>query len=457
MAMREDQTQALGTAPVVRLFFRLALPAVLAQMATLANNVVDRMWVGHIPQDGLQSLGAVGVCLPLQTLFLSLAILIAAGMGPTVSILLGKGERGEAGKVSGACFGITALVGFVSAGLTAVLCDWLLASFGAGGETLPFARSYLLASAWGLPFGNLLLLLIWWYNAQGYVGDGVALSLLSVGVNAALDPILIYPCGLGVTGAAVATNAGAVVALAWGCRKAWRDERLVRFRPADLVPRFGHWLPSATLGLSTWLEVFLESIAVMLVNASLLRYGGEIAVAAFSLYSVAIFVLIYILLGLSMGAQPIICYNYGAGDLGRVRRAARIFILTSFVCSLGLWAVIMLRPAFVWGLFASDRTLVDYAASKSSVYFAAMLVTGVLSAHLYVIRFLKRVKISLVLGVLKRLVLLLPLIFILPAVLPGDKTKAVLAASPLAEAAAFAMTAVCYFFMMRGVFAKGVK
>ena len=454
---KEDKTKALGNAPVGRLFLKLALPAVLGQLAMLANNVIDRAWVGHIAGDGTLSLGAVGVSFPIQHLFGSLTLLLAAGMGPSVSILLGKGRRDEAGRVSGACFGAAIAVNLaVVAAVYALTCP-LLATFGAAGDTMPFARSYLTMLAWGMPFINLLLMLQIWYTAQGYVTEAVLLNLLSVALNAILDPILIFGFGMGVSGAALATNLGAVAALAWGVRKAVRDGRLVRFGVRDLAPRWKLWSPSAMLGLSTWMNVALESVSIMLVNASLLRYGGELAVAAMSLFSVVNFVLVCLAAGLSLGAQPIVSYNFGSGRIDRVRQANRWFVGAAFACSFALWAAVMACPRLVWGCFTSDVDLIGFATSKGYVFFAVLLLTGVQQAHLYIARFLGKVKISLFLGVLKRLVLLLPLIFILPAVLPGDKATSVLAAGPVADAVAFVVTALCYLHIMRNLKAKEMK
>ena len=457
MSESEDKTRRLGSAPVGRLFFRLALPAVLAQLVTMANNVVDRVWVGHISGSGMHSLEAVGLSLPIQYLFVAFIMMIGAGMGPNVSILLGKGRRDEAGRVSGACFGLALAINAAVVAVIALFADGLLLTFGAGDASLPFARSYLRTIGWGLPFSNMLLLLMMWLNAQGYVADGVRLSLISVVINAALDPLFIFVCGLGVGGAALATNVGAIVALVIGVRKACRDGRLVRFGFADLVPRAGLWMPSVLLGLATGMNTGLESFSLMLVNNSLQRYGGDVAVAALSLFAVLSLVLVSLDLGLSMGAQPIVSYNYGSGRLDRVRTANRYFIGTSFACSFALWAVVMVDPAAVWRCFTSDGGLIGYAADKSRMYFSMLLLTGIQYAHLYIARFLGKVKISIFLGVLKRLILLLPLIFVLPAVLPGDKATSVLMAAPVTDAAAFLLTAVCYFFMMRGVFAKGVK
>lgn len=454
---KEDKTRRLGTDPVGRLFCRLALPAVLGQLVMLANNVIDRAWVGHIPQDGTLSLGAVGVCFPIQHLFGSLTLLIAAGMGPTVSILLGKGRRDEAGQVSGACFGAAIAVNLACVAVVWAACGWLLATFGAGADSLPFARSYLATLAWGMPFGNLVLMLMLWYTAQGYVAEGVALSILSVVVNAVLDPILIYSCGMGVAGAALATNLGAAVALGWGVMKVVRDGRLVRFGIRDLVPRPKLWMPSAVLGLSTWMNVALESVSIMLVNFSLQRYGGDLAVAAMAVFSVVNFVLVCLAAGLSMGAQPIVSYNFGNGRPDRVRSANRWFIASAFACSFVLWAMVMGCPKLVWGCFTTDPALLDYAIAKGYVFFAVLLLTGVQQAHLYIARFLGQVKVSLFLGVLKRLVLLLPLIFILPAVLPCDNALAVLTAQPAADAVAFVVTALCYLHVMRNLKVKGTE
>ena len=448
---KADKTALLGEAKVGPLFLRLAAPAVLAQMVSMLNNVIDRAWVGHIPNDGMLSLGAVGISLPITHLFLSFILMIASGMAPVVSIMLGKGQRSESGRVSGACFGLAVAINVaIAAGLT-VFADPLLLSFGAGEASLPFARSYLKTLAWGTPFFNTLLLLIMWFNAQGYVAEGVRLSVMSVVVNAVFDPVFIFLCHMGVTGAALATNLGAAVALAYGIRHAIRDDRLIRFGAGDLVPLPRLWLPSVMLGLSTFLNVALDALSQLFFNIGLQKYGGDRAVAAMAMLSLPVFIVMSLSMGLSMGAQPIVSYNYGRGAYDRVRSASRLFIAAAFACSFAVWAVAMVSPSALWKAFTGDAALLAYTTDHTRLFYAAMLLSGIQFAHLYIIKFLGLVKMSLFLSVLRRLVLLLPLIYVLPAVLDWNKVNAVLLASPISDAASFLGAAICYFCVMRRI------
>ena len=438
-----DKTRELGSAPVGPLFLRLAVPAVLGQLAVLINNVVDRMWVGHIGGDGALALGAVGISLPIHHLFLAVILMLAVGAATSVSIWLGKGDRRRAAQVSGSCFGLALIVNFVAVASILTFADALLLSFGAGEASLPFARSYLVTLAWGMPFSNTLLMLTMWLNAQGYVTESVRLNLVNVVVNLVLDPVFIFLCGMGVTGAALATNLGAVCGCLGGCWLVGRNSRILRFGFADLVPRLRHWLRPVALGFSTLLNVGLESLTLLFLNAGLQKYGGDLAVAALSLFGVPLMILMNLCLGLSHGAQPIVSYNFGAGRPDRVVRVSRLFTWTCFACSLVLWVVAMVAPRAMWTCFSSDAALVDFAASKTRLFFAVMLTGGIPYAQIYVIKFLGNVRVSLFLGVLKRLLLLLPLIFILPAVWTGERTTAVLLASPVSDGVAFIVTAVC--------------
>ena len=453
----EDKTRLLGTAPIGPLYLKLAFPAVLGQMAVLLNNVIDRIWVGHIPGDGMLSLGAVGLSLPIHHVLLAFILMLASGMGPAVSILLGRGERGKAAAVSGACFGLAMAVNVISMAVLLVFADGLLMAFGAGQESLPFARSYLRTLAWGMPFSNTLLMLTMWLSAQGYVSDGVRLNLVNVGVNAALDPLFIFPLGMGVTGAALATNAGGIVALGYGIFRVARNENLPKFGLRDMLPRPSVFRKPVMLGLSTLLNVGMESIALLLLNASLQKYGGDRAVATMALFGVPLLILMNICLGLANGAQPIISFNYGKGAPDRVRQINRLFVLAAFVCSTALWASVMAFPQAFWRCFSSDAGLIGSAAGRTRLFFAVALFGGIQYAHIYIIKFLGQVKMSLFLGVLKRLVLLVPLMYILPAALGGDKVNAVLLASPVSEGLAFLVTAVCYLTVMKNLKARGEK
>ena len=457
MGGNEDKTRQLGTAPVGPLFLRLALPAVLGQLAVLINNVVDRMWVGHIGSDGALALGAVGISLPIHHLFLAVILMLAVGASTSVSIWLGKGDRLRAARISGSCFGLALIVNVAAVAVILMFADALLLKFGAGEASLPFARSYLVTLAWGMPFSNTLLMLTMWLNAQGYVSESVRLNLVNVVVNLVLDPVFIFVCGMGVTGAALATNLGAIGACVVGAWLVRRNPNILRFGLGDLVPRLKLFLPSVALGLSTLLNVGMESLALLYQNAALQTYGGDLAVASLSLFGVPLLILMNLCLGLSHGAQPIVSYNYGAHRPDRVADVSRRFILACFVCSFVLWAVAMVAPRTLWTCFSSDARLVDFASGKTRLFFAVMLTGGVQYAHIYVIKFLSFVRVSLFLGVLKRLLLLLPLIFILPAVWPGDKTTAVLLASPLSDGLAFVVTACCYLAVMRRIKGRGTE
>jgi len=453
----EGKTRLLGSAPVGPLFLKLAVPAVLGQLAVLLNNVIDRMWVGHIGGDGTLSLGAVGLSLPIHHLFLAFILMLAVGMSTCVSISLGKGDRLRAAGISGSCFGLALAVNAVTLAVLLLFPGPLLTAFGAGEASLPFARRYLTTLAWGMPFSNTLLMLTMWLTSQGYVSESVKLNMTSVVVNAVLDPALIFLADLGVTGAALATNVGAMVALACGCRWTVRNPHVLRFGLADLVPRTEFWRRPVLLGLSTLLNVALESVGLLFLNRGLQQYGGDLAVAALALFGVPLLVLMNLCLGLSNGAQPIVSFNYGARRPDRVEDVNRLFVRASFACSLVLWLVAMAAPRAMWACFSSDAALMDFAASKTRLFFAVILTGGIQYAHIYVIKFLGKVRMSLFLGVLKRLLLLLPLVFVLPAVLPCDKTTAVFLAMPVSEGLAFAVTAVCYLHVMRDILRKGER
>ena len=350
--------------------------------------------------------------------------------------------------------GLALAVSAVAVAAILTFADPLLLSFGAGEASLPFARSYLVTLAWGMPFSNTLLMLTMWLNAQGYVTESVRLNLVNVVVNLVLDPVFIFLCGMGVTGAALATNLGAVCGCLGGGWLVGRNAHVLRFGFADLVPRLRHWLRPVALGFSTLLNVGLESLTLLFLNAGLQKYGGDLAVAALSLFGVPLMILMNLCLGLSHGVQPIVSYNFGAGRPDRVVRVSRLFTRVCFACSFVLWSVAMVAPRAMWTCFTSDAQLMDFAASKTRLFFAVMLTGGIQYAQIYVIKFLGNVRVSLFLGVLKRLLLLLPLIFILPAVWTGDQTTAVLLASPVSDGIAFLVTGVCCWSVLRKLSGK---
>lgn len=440
----KNTTADLGTFPVGKLYLKLAIPSLIGMCVMVLNNIIDRMWIGHIPDAGVLSLSAIGVCMPLLSFSVSLTMLVVNGMGTNVSISLGQGLPEKARKVMNGGLGFSIILSLLSLLAILLFCDKLLMMSGASSQTLPYAHKYLMVSGFGLVFTNWIFVISTALMAQGKAKKSMTVSIVSVALNIVFDPIFIFPLHLGVTGAALATNLGAVVAVLYGLRELNRAEGELRLVPREFLPDFKVIGPTLALGASTWLNMTLESVAMLIYNSILQKHGGDLAVSAMSLYSTVLLIVTYVCAGLSNGAQPIIGYNYGNGNGLRFRTINKYFITSSFAFTTLIWVVFVFLRNKVWFMFSDDPELVEYTAAHTVVYLGLVLLNGAQLALLNVIKFIGKVKASLILGILKRLILLIPLLLILPRLFPDNPVMAALVVSPITEFLALVITYFTY-------------
>lgn len=440
----KNTTADLGTVPVGKLYLKLAIPSLIGMCVMVLNNIIDRMWIGHIPDAGVLSLSAIGVCMPLLSFSVSLTMLVVNGMGTNVSISLGQGLPEKARKVMNGGLGFSIILSLLSLLAILLFCDKLLMMSGASSQTLPYAHKYLMVSGFGLVFTNWIFVISTALMAQGKAKKSMTVSIVSVALNIVFDPIFIFPLHLGVTGAALATNLGAVVAVLYGLRELNRAEGELRLVPREFLPDFKVIGPTLALGASTWLNMTLESVAMLIYNSILQKHGGDLAVSAMSLYSTVLLIVTYVCAGLSNGAQPIISYNYGNGNGLRFRTINKYFITSSFAFTTLIWVVFVFLRNKVWFMFSDDPELVEYTAAHTVVYLGLVLLNGAQLALLNVIKFIGKVKASLILGILKRLILLIPLLLILPRLFPDNPVMAALVVSPITEFLALVITYFTY-------------
>lgn len=440
----KNKTSDLGTVPVGKLYLTLAIPSLIGMCVMVLNNIIDRMWIGHIPDAGVLSLSAIGVCMPLLSFSVSLTMLVVNGMGTNVSISLGQGLPEKARKVMNGGLGFSIILSVLSLLAILLFCDKLLMMSGASEQTLPYAHRYLTVSGFGLVFTNWIFVISTSLMAQGQARKSMTVSIVSVVLNIILDPLFIFPLHMGVTGAALATNIGAVVAVIYGLRELNKADGELRLVPREFIPDFKVIGPTLALGASTWLNMTLESVAMLIYNSILQKHGGDMAVSAMSLYSTVLLIVTYVCAGLSNGAQPIISYNYGNGNELRFRTINKYFITSSFAFTTLIWLVFVFLRNKVWFIFSDDPELVGYTASHTVMYLGLVLFNGAQLALLNVIKFIGKVKASLILGILKRLILLIPLLLLMPRLFPANPVMAALSVSPITEFLTFVITYITY-------------
>lgn len=440
----EKNDAFLGTEPVGKLLWKLALPTLAAQLINMLYNLVDRVFIGRIPGVGTLALTGVGVCLPLIMIISAFAALVSSGGAPRASIFMGKGDNDFAEKTLGNCFTLQIIISVI---LTAVLLLFnrpMLLAFGASQNTIDFAVQYMNIYAVGTIFVQLTLGMNAFITAQGFAKISMLSVLIGAGLNILLDPILIFGFNLGVRGAALATvisqSASCIWVLSFLCGKKTRLH--LRTKNMGLVPKI--ILPSVALGLATFIMQASESILSICFNSSLLRYGGDIAVGSMTILTSVLQFAMLPLMGMGQGAQPIISYNFGARSKERVQKAIRLLFIVDICYSTALWAAVMAFPQIFAGMFTNNAELMAFTQTSLRIYAAALFMFGIQMACQMTFTSLGNAASSIIVAVVRKFVLLIPLIYIMPAILKSNQTIAVYLAEPIADFLAVTFTALLF-------------
>ena len=449
-----DQKTFLGTEPVGKLLARLALPTVAAQLINMLYNIVDRIYIGHIPGEGALALTGVGVCMPIILIVSAFASLVGYGGSPRASIFMGKNDTETAEKILGNSF---SLLTILSICLTAVLLLWnepLLLTFGASENTIGYATSYMNIYALGTIFVQLTLGMNSFITAQGFAKTGMLSVLIGAVLNIILDPILIFGAGMGVKGAALATIISQCASCIWVLSFLFGKKTILKIRKNYLKLEPSVILPCVALGLATFIMQASESIISVCFNSSLLTYGGDIAVGAMTILSSVMQFAMLPLQGLGQGAQPIISYNYGAGNVKRVRSAFFLLLKCSMAYAVLLWGAVMLVPELFASIFTADAALVAFSKTALRIYMAALFLFGIQMACQMTFTSLGNAKASIAVAVVRKFILLIPLIYAMPRIFhssPLMSTYAIYMAEPIADTLAVTFTGILFFFQFRKI------
>lgn len=450
----DTEKSFLEKEPIGKLLLKLALPTVTAQIINMLYNIVDRIYIGHIKDVGALALTGVGVCMPLIMIVAAFAALVGNGGAPRASIFMGKGDNQSAEKTLGNCFTLQIIISVI---LTVILLCGnrrFLLAFGASGNTIEYAVSYMNIYALGTIFVQLTLGMNMFITAQGFAKTGMLSVLIGAVSNIILDPIFIFGLGMGVKGAALATILSQALSCIWVVSFLFGKKSFLKIRKCDLKLQGNIILPSLALGLATFIMQSSESVISVCFNSSLLKYGGDIAVGAMTILTSVMQFAMLPLQGLGQGAQPIISYNYGASNVERVKDAFKLLLKVSLSYAVILWGVVMLFPQIFVGLFTSDEALLEFGQPALRIYMACMFLFGIQLACQMTFTSLGNAAASIVVAIMRKFVLLIPLIYILPAIFSQDKTSAVYMAEPIADFFAVSFTAILFTFQFKKALGK---
>ena len=436
--------QDMGTGSVKRLMVQMAVPALVGQVVNLLYNIVDRIYIGHLPEIGGLALTGVGLFTPILMLVTAFAMLAGAGGAPRAVIAMGQGNKEKAEQILGNCFVVLMILAVILTGVFYHTCPTLLRLFGASDATLPYAVEYAQIYILGSIFVLTVMGMNTFITTQGFAKISMLTTVIGAGINIVLDPVLMFGFNMGVKGAAVATVLSQAVSAVWILRFLTGKQTILKLRLKNMKLIPSVILPCLGLGISSFIMISTESVLSISFTSSLAEFGGDVAVGAMTVLTSINQLITMPLSGVCQGGQPLISYNYGAKKFDRVKEA--------FFCQFGVcvaytvlfWAAMMIFPNFFAGIFTSDVALVEYTAWAIRMFLACGFSVGFQISCQQAFMALGQAKISLVMALLRKVILLIPLIFVLPNFF-ADKAFAVFLAEPVADIVAAAVTTFMFF------------
>lgn len=443
---QQSKNYDMGSGSVPRLLAKLAIPAVVAQVVNLLYNIVDRIYIGHIPEVGAQALTGVGLFMAILMLVNAFAMLAGAGGAPLAAIAIGQKDHKKAEQIMGNCFSLLLIFATILTVVFYIFAPDMLTFFGASSDTLPYAVEYAHIYILGSLFVLIVLGMNPFITTQGFAGVSMLTTVIGAVINIILDPIFIFGLNMGVKGAALATVISQAMGAVWVLLFLCGSKSILRLRVCNmkLVPRiFG---PCLALGISTFVMMSTESLLSISFTSSLSKYGGDTAVGAMTILTSVASLIVMPLQGICQGGQPIISYNYGAGQSKRVKAAFLTQFIVCILYAVGFWLVMMCAPTVFAGVFSDDLELVEYTGWAMRIYMGGMFAMGLQIACQQSFMALGQAKVSLLMACLRKIILLIPLIFILPLWME-NKVVAVFLAEPVSDILAATVTTITFFIL----------
>lgn len=411
--MNHSYEERLGTDPMLRLIFRMALPAVAAQFVNLLYAIVDRVYIGHIPGIGTDALAGVGVTMSIVILISSFSAIVGAGGAPLAAIALGQGNRERAGKILGNGFVLLLLFTVVTSSLAYLFMEPVLLLTGASEHTLGYAEDYLSIYLLGTLFVELSVGLNAFINTQGRPGIAMTSVLIGAAMNIVLDPVFIFGLDMGVKGAALATILSQACSAGWVLRFLFSRQASLPLERRYMKLDKGIVLSMLALGVSPFIMASTESLVGFVLNGSL-KHFGDIHVSALAILQSAMQFASVPLVGFAQGFVPVASYNYGHGYKDRVRSCFRISLITMFSFNFALMLLMICFPSVVASAFTDDEVLIGTVRCVMPVFLAGMTIFGLQRACQNMFVALGQARISIFIALLRKVILLIPLALLLP-------------------------------------------
>ena len=448
-----EQKNKLGEGSVGRLLLKLSLPAIVAQLVNLLYNIVDRIYIGHIPETGDLALTGLGLCFPILMIVTAFSQLIGGGGGPRVAIHMGRGEKEEAEKILGSGVATLITIALIMTIILELAGVPILRMFGASDQTLPYALDYMRIYVIGTICVMMSLGLNPFITTQGFSKDAMKTVLIGAGCNIILDPIFIFGLNMGVKGAALATIISQGISALWVLKFLTGKRSILHIRKEYLRIDWQIMKPVLGLGISPFIMSATESAINVAFNMQLSRFGGDLAVGAMTILSSIMQLQMMPVQGISQGAQPIMSFNYGAGNTDRVKKTYKLLLVCCLSYTMIFWAAAMLLPHVFVGIFNKTPELLETTTWALRIYMAVSGMFGIQMAVQQTFVSLGQAKISLFIACLRKIILLIPLIFILPGILE-NKVFAVFLAEPVSDFISVTVAATLFMLNIQKILSK---
>lgn len=432
----------LGQGSIVKHMLRLAVPTIVANIINALYNIVDRMYIGQMDTTGF-SITGLGITFPIITAITAFASLVGMGGAPKASIALGAKDEEYAGKVLNNSVIMIMTFSVLLTVIFSIVKVPLLYAFGGSDNTVPFANDYLSIYLMGTIFVQFTMGLNPFISAQGLSMLSMSTILIGAGLNIVLDPIFIFGLNMGVKGAAVATvisQAVSAMYVVYTLTKGKKSKLKIKF--SKMKPDKSIILGIIALGISPFIMGITESFVNIVLNTTLQKFGGDMYVGAMTILTSILQFAMLPISGLGQGSGPLISYNYGARKFDRVKRAYTLIIIISFISSISICAVIWLFPQMFVGIFTKEKELLALASQMLRIYISGVCVLGLQFAVQPVFIALNQPKVSIFLAVLRKVILIIPVAYILPRI--GFGAPGVFVAEPVADVIS-ALTAISLF------------
>lgn len=455
-AKKISKTHDMGSDSIPKLLAQLAIPAIIAQVINLLYNIVDRIYIGHIPEVGASALTGVGLFVPILMLVTAFAMMVGSGGAPLAAIAMGKGDNEHAEKIIGNSFTLLLLISILLTIVFYTSSPTLLRLFGASDVTLPYAVDYARIYSLGSVFVLMVMGMNSFITTQGFAKISMLTTVIGAIINIILDPIFIFGLGMGVKGAALATVISQAVGAIWILRFLTSDKPTLRLRRKNLRLDPKVFAPCLGLGIASFIMVATESLLSISFNSSLSRYGGDLAVGAMTILTSVTQLVTMPMQGLCQGGQPIISFNYGAGNKERVKKTFYLVLCICVSYAFLFWSICMFAPQVFAQVFTDNPALIEYTSWAMRIYLACIFTMGFQNSCQQSFMALGQAKISLLLACLRKIILLIPLIFLLPMFFE-DKVFAVFLAEPVSDFVAASVTTIAFFMQFNKILNKNTK